>query len=149
MSLFTVTSLLTAYVAWSWRLQTLSTFYRQPLTTLLKWQVLFLSNKNNWPHYLANKFVRNLKKYNKFKSEAPLLTSTIKLKGSRVWLLWLAAWQSDNTVIIQSLQGRLNQWAHWARAQGRRIFFFLTGPNWLWWNNFLKLIILHIWSTWR
>jgi len=27
-------------------------------------------------------------------------------------------------------QGRLNQWAHWARAQGPRIFFFfLRGPQ--------------------
>ena len=25
--------------------------------------------------------------------------------------------------------GRLNQWAHWARAQGPRIFFFLRGPE--------------------
>ena len=24
---------------------------------------------------------------------------------------------------------RLNQWAHWARAQGPRIFFFLRGPQ--------------------
>jgi len=149
MSLFTVTSLLTAYVAWSWRLQTLSTFYRQPLTTLLKWQVLFLSNKNNWPDYLANKFCQKFKKYNKFKSEAPLLTSTIKLKDSRVWLLWLAAWQSDNTVIIQSLQGRLDQWAHWHVPRAPGFFSFWGAPNWLWWNNFLKLIILHIWSTWR
>ena len=29
-------------------------------------------------------------------------------------------------------QGRLNQWAHWAPAQGPRILFiFLRGPNWL------------------
>ena len=26
-----------------------------------------------------------------------------------------------------SIQGRLNQWAHWARAQGHRIFF-MRGP---------------------
>ena len=27
------------------------------------------------------------------------------------------------------MQGRLNQWAHWARAQGPRIIFFLfEGP---------------------
>jgi len=26
-------------------------------------------------------------------------------------------------------QGRLNQWAHWARAQGPRIFVFLRGPQ--------------------
>jgi len=25
-------------------------------------------------------------------------------------------------------QGRLNQWAHWARAQGPRIFFLFEGP---------------------
>ena len=29
-------------------------------------------------------------------------------------------------------QGRLNQWAHWTRAQGPRLFSFLRGPNWLW-----------------
>ena len=34
-------------------------------------------------------------------------------------------------------QGRLNQWAHWARAQGPRIFFsFWEAPNRLWWNKF-------------
>jgi len=27
-----------------------------------------------------------------------------------------------------STQGRLNQWAHWARAQGPRIFFLFEGP---------------------
>ena len=32
-------------------------------------------------------------------------------------------------------QGRLNQWGHSARAQGPG-FFFLRGPNWLWWNKF-------------
>jgi len=32
--------------------------------------------------------------------------------------------------------------AHWARAQGPRIFSFLGAPNWLWWNKFKKLIIL-------
>jgi len=26
-------------------------------------------------------------------------------------------------------QGRLNQWAHWARAHRLRIFFFLRGPQ--------------------
>jgi len=26
-------------------------------------------------------------------------------------------------------QGRLNQWAHWARAQSPRILFFLRGPT--------------------
>ena len=25
-------------------------------------------------------------------------------------------------------QGRLNQWVHWARAQGPRIFFLFEGP---------------------
>ena len=41
------------------------------------------------------------------------------------------------------VQGRLNQWAHWARAQGPRISFSFWGaPNWLWWSNFLKLITL-------
>jgi len=25
-------------------------------------------------------------------------------------------------------QDRLNQWAHWARAQGSRIFFLFEGP---------------------
>jgi len=28
-----------------------------------------------------------------------------------------------------SSQGRLNQWAHWARAQGPGLFFFLRGPQ--------------------
>jgi len=32
--------------------------------------------------------------------------------------------------ISPSYQGRLNQWAHWARAQGPRIF--LRASNWLW-----------------
>ena len=27
------------------------------------------------------------------------------------------------------MQGRLNQRAHWARAQDPRIFFFLRGPQ--------------------
>ena len=59
------------------------------------------------------------------------------------------------------LQGRLNLWAHWAPAQGPRIFLFLSDPNSLWWSKFFKLIILllmllhdrtktstvHIWST--
>jgi len=27
------------------------------------------------------------------------------------------------------IQGRLNQWAHWARAQGPRIFFLFEGPQ--------------------
>ena len=38
------------------------------------------------------------------------------------------------------VSGRLNQWA---RAQCPRIFFSFWGaPNWMWWNKFLKLIIL-------
>ena len=40
------------------------------------------------------------------------------------------------------LQGRLNQWAHWARAQGPRFFLFegpLTGCGEI---IFFKLIIL-------
>jgi len=28
----------------------------------------------------------------------------------------------------EQTQGRLNQWAHWARAQGPRIFFLFEGP---------------------
>jgi len=30
-------------------------------------------------------------------------------------------------LLIDGRQGRLNQWAHWARAQGPRFFFFLRG----------------------
>ena len=26
-------------------------------------------------------------------------------------------------------QGRLNEWAHWARAQGPRIYFLFEGPQ--------------------
>jgi len=34
------------------------------------------------------------------------------------------------TLCIRFLkQGRLNQWAHWARAQGPRIFFLFEGPQ--------------------
>jgi len=40
------------------------------------------------------------------------------------------------------LQGRLNQWAHPARAQGPRIFFFLMGFQLAVLKYFLKLIIL-------
>jgi len=29
---------------------------------------------------------------------------------------------------LHAAQGRLNQWAHWARAQGPRIFFLFEGP---------------------
>jgi len=45
---------------------------------------------------------------------------------------------------IGSLQGRLNRWAHWARAQGPWIFFFLRAPNWLWWNKFSALTFAKI-----
>jgi len=41
------------------------------------------------------------------------------------------------------IQGRLNQWAHWARAQGPRIFFLFVGPpTGCGEVKFLKLIIL-------
>ena len=30
--------------------------------------------------------------------------------------------------LVYEQQGRLNQWAHWARAQGPRIFFLFEGP---------------------
>jgi len=33
---------------------------------------------------------------------------------------------------IAGSQGRLNQWAHWARAQGPGFFSFREAPNWLW-----------------
>jgi len=40
-------------------------------------------------------------------------------------------------------QGRLNQWAHWARAQGPRIFFLFEGaPTGCGEINVLKLIVL-------
>jgi len=39
-------------------------------------------------------------------------------------------------------QGRLNQWAHWARAHGPRIFFFLRGPQLAVVKYIFKLIIL-------
>ena len=54
-------------------------------------------------------------------------------------------WQlrSPRHALVSWRQGRLNQWAHWARAQGPRIFFSFWGiPNWLWWNNFFKLIMI-------
>ena len=41
-----------------------------------------------------------------------------------------------------SKQGRFNQWVHWARAQGPRIFFFLRGPQLAVVKFFFKLIIL-------
>jgi len=31
-------------------------------------------------------------------------------------------------LLIDGRQGRLSQWAHWARAQGPRIFFLFEGP---------------------
>jgi len=33
---------------------------------------------------------------------------------------WLSVWSK--------VHGRLNQWTHWARAQGPRIFFLFEGP---------------------
>ena len=33
------------------------------------------------------------------------------------------------TLRVSAVQGRLNQWAHSARAQGPRIFFLLRGPQ--------------------
>jgi len=46
-------------------------------------------------------------------------------------------WQVGGLVAEWLAQGRLNQWAHWARAQGPRIFFSFSGaPNWLWWIKF-------------
>jgi len=39
------------------------------------------------------------------------------------------------------VQGRLNQWAHWARAQGARIFLHFEGPQLAAVNKFLILII--------
>jgi len=39
-------------------------------------------------------------------------------------------------------QGRLNQWAHWARAEGPGFFFFLRDPQ-LAVVNFFKLIAVH------
>jgi len=51
-------------------------------------------------------------------------------------LAWLSVWSE-----VQ--QGRLNQWAHWARAQRPRIFFLFQGPpTGCGEINFLKLIIL-------
>jgi len=32
-------------------------------------------------------------------------------------------------IVCRCVQGRLNQWAHWARGQGPRIFFFSRGPQ--------------------
>ena len=61
-----------------------------------------------------------------------------------------------------SYQGRLNEWAHWARAPGPRIFFFLfEGPptgcgeiNFLNWLSYcwcycmiVQTLAVHIWST--
>jgi len=44
--------------------------------------------------------------------------------------------------IDSSSQGRLNQRAHWARAQGPRSFLFLRGPQLAAVKYFFKLIIL-------
>jgi len=49
------------------------------------------------------------------------------------------AWTSSSLSRVTRYydQGRLNQWAHWARAQGPLDFFSFWGvPSWLWWNNF-------------
>ena len=35
----------------------------------------------------------------------------------------------DYTPAYSRQQGRLNQWAHWVRAQGPRIFFLFEGPS--------------------
>ena len=40
------------------------------------------------------------------------------------------------------MQGRLNQWAHWARAQGPGFFLFEEPPTGCGEINSLKLIIL-------
>jgi len=36
---------------------------------------------------------------------------------------WCIPWLAMRRVELNWTQGRLNQWAHWARAQGPRIFF--------------------------
>jgi len=41
-------------------------------------------------------------------------------------------------------QGRLNQWAHWARAQGPGLFLFEGPPTGCGEINFFKLIILQL-----
>ena len=51
----------------------------------------------------------------------------------------------NGTVSVSLHQGHLNQWAHWARAQGPRIFFLFEGPptdTACGEINFFKLIIL-------
>ena len=48
-----------------------------------------------------------------------------------------------NTQLQRLQQGRLNQWAQWARAQGPRVFFLFEGPQTGCGEiNFFKLIIL-------
>jgi len=44
--------------------------------------------------------------------------------------------------LSNTTQGRLNQWAHWERAQGLRIFFLFEGPQLAVVKYFFKLIIL-------
>ena len=61
--------------------------------------------------------------------------------------------QTNNSVCqwrrrLANRQGRFNQWAHWARAQGPDFFFFLRGPNWLWWNIFLTNYLIVDASAW-
>jgi len=46
------------------------------------------------------------------------------------------------TVALYTLQGRLNQWTSGTCPGPPDFFSFWGAPNWLWWNNFLKLIIL-------
>ena len=50
---------------------------------------------------------------------------------SRLWVRALATQHDadDPDDDQHDEQGRLNQWAHWARAQGPRIFFLFDGPQ--------------------
>jgi len=50
--------------------------------------------------------------------------------------------QAASAAIKYLHQGRLNQWPHWARAQGPRIFFLFEGPQLAVVKLFFKLIIL-------
>ena len=53
--------------------------------------------------------------------------------GGRRWLDLTSVPRLRRPTDRRHRQGRLNQWAHWARAQGFRIFFSLSGaPDWLW-----------------
>jgi len=68
--------------------------------------------------------------------------------GGREGMKWLGDLQRHQlpqplAKILDPPLGRLNQWAHWARAQGRRIFFLSKGlPTGCGKINFFKLIIL-------